>query len=719
LSKSGDELKRFFFLDGQSQWLIRGPGHPECRTEHVEIKRFRRADGGAFYSKRFLTLADGSDYGYWTRRELRFVGNFGLDNVPRVVQPTQIHFKNISGGSKVEQVDTEDAGPTLYDWQRLVSCPVDQLGLRESPFTEAGELLRLLRSCLSALRTVHAMGIVHCDIKADNICLPYQGNPLDQSGIRLDYAGLRLIDFAFAVRPGYADWDLDEPLPIDPDNRHGDYFSPWFKRALHQDRGLKPPQAWRKLDYSVDLYALAVMLGKLLRLQTSTDPLHAALDALAREWLRQYADGAPAKTLPHPAYIQRIDALRQQYRPDWDGWEQSHGFVPLGLGATPAARTTPVAPVTPVAPRVPPPLPISSSPPTPATPKLWLRWLAMPVLVCGLAALIFWLYPKTFPSTPIVAAQPFSCVAGAIRLESLGVPLIGQQGRIDAAAFSPDGRFIASGGQDGGLLLWDIQASPPTGRRLGDGRQDVNVLAFSPDGRVVVSAGKNKGLHGLQRWDAQAGAALGGPLAGHENYLLAIAYARDGRSLVSGDSDGILRRWDAETGQPLGEPILGFSLRRLAFSPDTQVFATGGDDGTVGFYAIGTKKSIGEPVRGHGSLVNALVFSPDGAIVVSAAQDKTLRRWDAHSGLPLGEALTNPGQAIMALAYSRDGRLFASGDLKDGLRLWDAQSGCALAETRHPGGVSSLAFSPDGKSLVSGGYDKTLRRWRLAGSEAP
>jgi len=237
-----------------------GRGRLKMATgEHVEVFREAVAPGERRrYTKRFLETGD-ADFRQWTQREWRILARLighGVRCVPDVVQ--------FDGGAKggMRQVQTYDAGITVDQWATLLPVTRDGM-IRRHIFEDCAHWWALAHHCLVALDEIHRLQLVHLDIKADNICIPYDPAAFDPSmpEARLypAFSRLALIDFAFSL---VSREPLATALPLGWQKDY-DYQSPRLLRALEAGGAgeLGPTQ---ELDWRCDLYSLAAMLRRYL-----------------------------------------------------------------------------------------------------------------------------------------------------------------------------------------------------------------------------------------------------------------------------------------------------------------------------------------------------------------------------------------------------------------------------------------------------------------------
>ena len=159
----------------------------------------------------------------------------------------------------------------------------------------------------------------------------------------------------------------------------------------------------------------------------------------------------------------------------------------------------------------------------------------------------------------------------------------------------------------------------------------------------------------------------------------------------------------------------------IVASPDSSLFATGGEDGIVRLWETATGKLTAE-CRGHARKVLALAFRPDSRRLVSASADGTVRQWDGATGQEMGPPYERHTGEVLTAAYSPDGQWVASGGTDRTVRVWGAgnrQDRTVL--DGHTGAVSQVAFAADGRRLASSSgwgkrnytEDQTVRVWHV------
>ena len=252
------------------------------------------------------------------------------------------------------------------------------------------------------------------------------------------------------------------------------------------------------------------------------------------------------------------------------------------------------------------------------------------------------------------------------------------------------------------------QIDLPEGATQRIGKGAIWEIAYSPDGKYLAVASSI----GTWLYDSRTGAELN-LLTGHTYAATSIAFSPDGQTLATGGDwpDRTIRLWDAATGVLARTlDVSEFSGGSLAFSPDGKTLAGETYNKKVRLWDVETGARI-LTLEGHASSITSVAFSPDGRTVASGSQDNTVRVWDIGTGTQKFK-LTAHKNNVTDVTFSPDGRMLASSSYDGRVRLWDASTGDLQRSLGwHIGAIYCLAFNSDGRTLASGGEDNSVRLW--------
>ena len=275
---------------------------------------------------------------------------------------------------------------------------------------------------------------------------------------------------------------------------------------------------------------------------------------------------------------------------------------------------------------------------------------------------------------------------------------------VTCVAFSPRGRFIASGSKDNSLKLWNLDGRLI--RNFNGHHHWVNSLAFSPDEKYLVSGAYDKTV---RLWSLTGGEVI--MMRGHDSSVEGVDFSPDGKLIASASIDRTVRLWNirGETKQILRGHTSNVSC--VAFSPDGKLIASGSSDRTIRLW-----RPSGECIRvlpEGNSFVESLAWSPDGRILAAGYFESQIRFWDTE-GRCL-KIIDRAGGVVHGLAFSPDGRWIAAGGVDGQIRLYSREGDPIRTIKGHGRFVTSVSISPDGRSLVSGSHDDTVRLWDVSG----
>jgi WD40 repeat protein/tetratricopeptide (TPR) repeat protein len=278
-------------------------------------------------------------------------------------------------------------------------------------------------------------------------------------------------------------------------------------------------------------------------------------------------------------------------------------------------------------------------------------------------------------------------------------------------AFSRDGRLYLGGGDTGTLRIWEVAS----GNQLF--QLPVPIGLFTPDGKQVVG---HKGGMTLFVFDLTSGQVVRTWSA--DSNIVSAAIAPDGKQVVTAHADKRLRVWDLASGKE-NQMAAGPSAPAVAvFSPDGKQILSAGSDKTVWLLDLERNAVVRtfddfqnvSPLRGQDLIVQPY-FLPGSQIAAYVwGNDKTLLVWDSASGKVV-RTLELGSDHHKDLAISPDGRWLLTGHDDRTVRLRDLATGkevqrVGLADVNVP---RALHFSPDGRFAVAGSHRGWVYLWEV------
>jgi WD40 repeat protein len=284
--------------------------------------------------------------------------------------------------------------------------------------------------------------------------------------------------------------------------------------------------------------------------------------------------------------------------------------------------------------------------------------------------------------------------------------LSGHKDGVYSLVLSPDGKLLASGGGDGEIRIWDV-ASKQTQRILQGHVGRVLSLAWSSDGGTLASGGQDCTL---RLWDPNTGekkqlhSKLSRPVQ-------ALAISGDGKFLAAA-VENVIHTWGTDLAQT-SKQLRGHRLyvSGLTFLPGKHELVSFGTDKTLRFWDLDTDRqlpSLPAPT-GH---CHGLALSADSKLLACIGGGKA-QLYDLEHRRPL-ETIEPHARTLCGLAFAPDKKLLALGSEDKVLVIWDLAAKKERARLRgHSEAVGPLVFLPDGHTVVTAGYDGTLKYWKV------
>ncbi|MEB3280617.1 MAG: sugar-binding protein [Lyngbya sp.] len=280
----------------------------------------------------------------------------------------------------------------------------------------------------------------------------------------------------------------------------------------------------------------------------------------------------------------------------------------------------------------------------------------------------------------------------------------GHLGPVISVNLSPNGKMVASAGDDQKIKLWKSTGEFIQSLEGHDGK--VWYVTFSPDSKIIASASEDKTI---KLWKVDG--TLIRTIPAHEDAVQWLSFSPDGQQIASASRDQTVKIWTAEgslitTLRGHNSPVLSVS-----FSPDGQLIASSSQDGTLILW--NRQGNLIKTFKAHNQDIWSIAFSPDSQTIASASTDQTVKLWSRDGQLL--KTLAEHKNRVFSVSYSPNGQSIATADTNGTIIFWSREGILKTTIRGHRDAVNQVSFTPDSKMLVSASKDSTVRMWNLDG----
>jgi WD40 repeat protein len=254
---------------------------------------------------------------------------------------------------------------------------------------------------------------------------------------------------------------------------------------------------------------------------------------------------------------------------------------------------------------------------------------------------------------------------------------------VEALAFSPDGRYLASGSYQE-VILWDAQTGQLR-KRLTGFADRVVALAFSPSGKLLATGGGAPTEDGeIKVFDAASGDLVTEIKNGHSDTVFGVCFSPDGTKLATAAADKFVKVFEVPSGKFL-KAFEGHTHHVLdvGWKADGKVLASAGADNVIKVWDYEKGEQV-RTISGHSKQITRLLFVGTTSQIVTCSGDPSVRYWNVDNG---GGGISFGGNTdyLYAVGVSPDGKVVAAGGEEGTVRLYNGASGQLLKALLPPG----------------------------------
>lgn len=323
--------------------------------------------------------------------------------------------------------------------------------------------------------------------------------------------------------------------------------------------------------------------------------------------------------------------------------------------------------------------------------------------------------PSIYEQTPIISAAQISERKKRLppfpMQRALAQSLGGHKYQVVQLAFFPNGGILASISADGKLNLWNVETGKLM-KTISDPRDSFGTFAVSVDGSLLAKSGKNNSIN---IYDLVNNTIVR-RLAGHQEFINQLNFSPDGKYMVSVSDDRTMTLWDVTTGKKVaGNADFPDSVLSADFSPGGALLVTGDASGAVRHWSNPSIKAlVNIQANKAGEEITNVTFSPDGKWIATGGSSGFLKLW--NTGLDdTDKDFLKTHENVYASAFSPDGKWLITAGTGKTVKVWNVEKS-ELAYEIDTGTSSnySIAVSPDGQWIATAGEDRLVKLWKGA-----